>query len=59
MKIASQSIALVLGILAGVLRAEEGTVYDLFVAGGTLEAVRTATAARAEGQRVFLAAPRP
>ena len=39
--------------------ADSGAVYDLFVAGGTLEAVRTATAASAEGQRVFLAAPRP
>ena len=32
---------------------------DLFVAGGTLDAVRAAVKARAEGKSVFLAAPRP
>ena len=34
-------------------------VLDLYVAGGTLDAVRTAVAARQEGRSVFLAAPRP
>ena len=33
--------------------------YDMFVAGGTLDAVRTAVRAREEGKSVFLAAPRP
>ena len=33
--------------------------YDMVIAGGTLEAVRTAVRKRAEGQRVFLLAPRP
>lgn len=34
-------------------------ILDLYVAGGTLDAVRTAVAARQEGKSVFLAAPRP
>ena len=47
--------------LADEKAASAGAVrsVDVFVAGGTLDAVRAAVKAKAEGRSVFLAAPRP
>ena len=50
-------MAAVLCALASV--AAEPERYDLVVAGGTLDAVRTAVRARQAGKSVFLVAPRP
>ena len=50
------SLVCILSFLSPVLLAVD---FDVFVAGGTLKAVRAAVAARGEGKRVFLAAPRP
>ena len=57
MKILS-CLAMVLSV-AMVFGATVPVEIDLFVAGGTLDAVRAAVQARAEGKNVFLAAPRP
>ena len=46
-------------LLARCIWAGSEDAYSLFVAGGTLEAVRTAVAAARNGDRVFIAAPRP
>ena len=59
-KMAMVSALVLLGLPALPCGAADGPErYDLFVAGGTLEAVRTAVRARQEGKTVFLAAPRP
>lgn len=49
--------AVVLQVCGGV--SQRPVEVDVFVAGGTLEAVRTAAKMKKEGKSVFLAAPRP
>lgn len=46
-------------LLLGANAAASEYAYDLVVAGGTLDAVRTAVKASKDGKKVFLAAPRP